>query len=314
MPLKEPTGNNDLMAKMKAIQARALERSRQRREQGLLPLSESDPPPPAQVIKLPLWPEAVRAVPNGVLRSALFGAIRRGPRRYLDRERMAALEGIEIFYTGQRLDQGDLDVWEVVLHVVRLQGLGDKCCVTAYQLLKALGKTDSGKNRDILDQRLSRLNATAVRVKQGQYSYEGSLIDEAYQDEKTRAYVLNLNPKLRSLYGPDQFTQVDWIIRRELDGQPLAQWLHGFYASHAQPYPVSIAKLYELSGSEASELWKFAQTLRKNLDSLAKASVMHGQPFNYFIQNDVVHTSKLPSRSQQLYLKKRTKKSKTNKI
>lgn len=317
MPRKAPAPEppaHDLLAKMKALEARALERSRQRREQGLLPLSEPASPPPAQVVKLPIWPETVRAVPNGVLRSALFGAIRRGPRRYLDRERMAALEGIEVFYTGQRLDQGDLDVWEVVLHAVRFQGLGDKCRVTAYQLLKALGKTDSGKNRDILDQRLSRLNATAVRVKQGRYSYEGSLIDEAYQDEETRAYMLNLNPKLRSLYEPDQFTQIDWVVRRELDGQPLAQWLHGFYASHAEPYPISIAKLHELSGSEAGELWKFAQTLRKNLDSLAKASVLHNQPFSYFIQNDVVHTSKMPSRSQQHHLNRKHLKSKIKRI
>ena len=66
--------------------------------------------------------------------------------------------------------------------------------MTAYQILKALGKTDSGKNRDILDLRLSRLNATAVRVKQGRYSYEGSLIDGVYRDEETRAYVLIPNP------------------------------------------------------------------------------------------------------------------------
>ncbi len=37
----------------------------------------------ARVIQLPLWPEAVRGVPNSVLRSALFGAIKRGRRAYL---------------------------------------------------------------------------------------------------------------------------------------------------------------------------------------------------------------------------------------
>ena len=38
----------------------------------------------------------------------------------------------------------------MLLHIARPQGLGNECRVTAYQLLKALGKTDSGKNRDIL--------------------------------------------------------------------------------------------------------------------------------------------------------------------
>ena len=288
----EPSTAHDLLAKMKDIEARALERSRQRRAQEALTLYEPDPPPLAQVVKLPIWPETVRAVPNGILRSALFGAIRRGPRRYLDRERMAALEGIEIFYTGQRLDQGDLDVWEVVLHAVRFQGLGNKCQVTAYQLLKALGKTDSGKNRDILDQRLSRLNATAVRVKQGRYSYEGSLVDEAYQDDKTRAYMLSVNPKLRSLYEPDQFTQIDWVVRRELDGQPLAQWLHGFYASHAEPYPVSTATLLRLSGSENNEPRSGRQKLRQALEAVRKASEINGQSFSYDVIGGVIHVKK----------------------
>lgn len=70
---------------------------------------------PAKVARLPLWPEAVRAVPNSVLRSALFGAIKRGARAYLERVKINAQD---------RIDQGDLDVWAPVLHVVREQGLG----------------------------------------------------------------------------------------------------------------------------------------------------------------------------------------------
>lgn len=309
-----PTRTDPLLAKMKAIEASAVERSKQRRAQGNLPLDSEAPITAAKVVKLPLWPDAVRAVPNGFLRSALFGAIRRGPRRYMKREQIAALEGIEIYYTGERLDQSDLNLWEMILHIARLQGLGNECRVTAYQLLKALGKTDTGKNREILDIRLSRMKATGVDVHIGRFGYEGSLIDEVYRDKETREYVFRANPKLRTLFEPDQFTQVDWAVRRELDGQPLAQWLHGFYASHAQPYPISIAKLHELSGSEASEHWKFAQTLRKNLDSLAKASAMHGQPFRYSIQNDVVHADKIPSRSQQHHLTKKPVKSITKKI
>jgi hypothetical protein len=295
------------MEKMKAMK----ERAKQRREQESLPLSPEAPPistPPAKGVNLPIWPEAMRAVPNGVLRSALFGAIRRGARRYMERERIAALEGIEIFYTGQRLDQGDLDVWETALHAVRLQSLGNKCRVTAYQILKALGKTDSGKNRDILNLRLSRLNATAVRVKQGRHSYEGSLIDEAYQDEETRAYVLILNPKLIVLFEHDQFTQIEWVVRRKLDGKPLAQWLHGFYASHAKPYPVSVAKLRELCGSECEELKKFRQIARAALDDITNACTIHGQPFDYKIQDDIVHVAKESSRTQRQHLAKRSGK------
>lgn len=304
MDPEKTAGSRDLLAKMKDIEARAIERSKQRREQASAP-DGSESPPPSNVVKLPLWPDAVRAVPNGFLRSALFGAIQRGPRRYMKREQIAALEGIEIYYTGERLDQGDLDLWEMLLHIARLQGLGNECRVTAYQLLKALGKTDSGKNRDILDIRLSRMKATGVDVHIGRYGYEGSLIDEIYRDKETREYVFRANPKLRSMFEPDQFTQVDWAVRRELDGQPLAQWLHGFYASHAKPYPMSVSKLRELCGSDYERLNNFRRDLRKALDSLEKASTKYSQVFTYRIQNDVVHTEKEPSKSQRKHLQNR---------
>lgn len=309
MPLKESTSTTALLAKMKDIQARALERSRQRREQAALPLEEPNPPP-AKVVNLPLWPEAVRAVPNGFLRSALFGAIRRGARRYLERERIAALDGIEIFYTGQRLDQGDLDLWEMLLHIARLQGLGNECRVTAYQLLKALGKADTGGNREVLHIRLMRLKATAVEIEQSRYGYAGSLMDEVYRDKETQEYVFRANPKLRTLFEPDQFTQVDWAVRRELDGQPLAQWLHGFYASHAKPYPISVAKLRELCGSEAESLRHFRQALRKALDTLEKATKKHEQSFSYVILDDVIHVDKEPSKAQRKHLEGKVRKSK----
>ena len=238
----------------KIEEMRELARQRAEREQ-----RETLPgaPLPRNVVQLPVWPEPMRGVPNGMLRSAMFGAIRKGPRRYMEREQIAALEGIEIWYTGQRLDQGDLDVWETVLHIVRLQALGNECRVTAYAMLKLLGKTDTGKNRATLHKRLLRLKANGVEVKQGRFTYIGSLIDEVYKDDETQKYVIVLNPKLRALFEPDQFTQIEWAVRHALDGKPLAQWLHGYYTSHAKPYPVKVETLHKLCGSEAKRLPDF---------------------------------------------------------
>jgi hypothetical protein len=250
-------------------------------------------PLPHNVVQLPLWSEPVRAVPNGFLRSALFGAIRKGRRRFVKGEQLAALDGIEIHYTGERLDQGDLDVYESVLHTVRLQELGSQCRVTSYALLKLMGKTDTGKNRATLLTRIERLRANAIRMKQGRYSFIGGLVDEAYKDEETQEWVIVLNPKLRALYGADQFTQIEWTVRHELDGKPLAQWLHGFYASHAKPFPMKVETLLRLCGSE-SELRRYRQTLGDALDAVAEASAAHGEGFNYEIIDDLVHVEKKP--------------------
>lgn len=301
--MKKEIGEKEYQETLKRVKARA--GAAQKAPE--LEASKSEETKPAveltQIKKLPMWIEAVRGVPNGVLRSALFGAIKKGARAYLERREIHAQEGIRIEYTGARLDQGDLDVWETVLHIARVQELGHECHVTAYQMLKLLGKTDAGKTRDTLERRLSRLKATALKVKVGQYSYMGSLIDEVYKEEKTREYVIRLNPKLGVLFEHDQFTQVDWVVRQALDGHPLAQWLHGYYSSHAKPFPVKVETLHKLCGSESAQMKHYTQDLRKALEALKAASKV--QPFDYEITADgLVYVQKTPTAAQRRHLRK----------
>ncbi|WP_321849362.1 plasmid replication initiator TrfA [Burkholderia diffusa] len=304
-----PTGANGesqrhpvdaLIARVAELQTKHRERAA-RENRDRLPSA----PLPRDVIQLPLWPEFVRGVPNGFLRSALFGAIAKGRRRYMPGERVTTLDGLTILYTGERLDQGDLDVWESVLHAVRLQALGVQCRVTSYALLKLMGKTDTGKNRRVLHTRITRLRANAVEIKQDRYSYIGGLVDEAYKDNETQEWVIVVSPKLCVLFADDQFTQIDWNVRRALGGKSLAQWLHGFYASHAKPYPMRMDTLLKLAGSEDESPSSGRQTLRKALDALAEASKTHGQPFAYEIRGDLVHVEKQPSDSQRRHLAKK---------
>lgn len=293
----------DLLGRIEELREQAKQRAeREKRD----PLQGA--PLPKNVVQLPLWPEPVRAVPNGFLRSALFGAIAKGRRRYIDGEQLAALDGIEIRYTGQRLDQGDLDVWESVLHAVRLQELGSQCRVTSYALLKLMGKTDTGKNRATLNKRITRLVASALTVKQGRYTYIGGLIRFAAKDEETQEWVIELDEKLRPLFAADQFTQVEWAVRHKLDGKPLAQWLHGFYASHAKPFPIKIETLHRLCGSEAKRMTDYKVDLRRNLDAVAEASAAHGEGFSYEIRGDLVHVEKQAKGAQRRHLAKKKAK------
>ena len=291
---------DDLLARIPEMQARA----KQRAERAPLPGA----PLPKNVVQLPLWPEPVRAVPNGFLRSALFGAIAKGRRRYINGEDLAAVDGVTIRYKGERLDQGDLDVWESVLHAVRLQELGSQCRVTSYALLKLMGKTDTGKNRTTLHNRIERLVANAVTVKQGRYTYIGGLIRFAAKDEETQEWVIELDAKLRPLFAGDQFTQVEWGVRHALDGHQLAQWLHGFYASHAKPFPLKVETLHRLCGSEAGLMSDFAKKLRKALDAVAEASAAHGEGFSYDIRGDLVHVEKKAQGAQRRHLAKKASK------
>lgn len=290
---------NTLVARVESIRQR-VEREKRQPLPGV--------PLLGNVVQLPLWPEPTRGVPNGFLRSALFGAIAKGRRRFINGEYLAAIDGVTIRYKGERLDQGDLDVWESVLHAVRLQELGSQCRLTAYALLKLMGKTDTGKNRATLQARVERLVANALTIKQGRYTYIGSLIGFAAKDEETQEWVIELDPRLRPLFATDQFTQIEWSVRHELDGHQLAQWLHGFYASHAKPFPLKVVTLHKLCGSEAGLLSDFAKKLRKALDAVAEASEAHGEGFSYEIRGDLVQVKKRAQGAQRRHLAKKAAK------
>lgn len=262
------------------------------------------PKPAITAPTLRTWPDEVRGVPNAFLRSALFGAVRKGSRAYLKMETIKSIGGVQISYTGTRLDQIDLSVWQSVLHLARRQMLGQELRYKAYGLLKLMKKTDTGKNRKLLHDRLLRLAACTFEVVQGDISYKGSLIKDVYKDEDSLEYVVFLDTGLNAMFSKSGFSYIDWNIRSALDGQPLAQWLHGFYSSHAKAYKLKVSTLHQLCGSEAREIWKFTQTLCRAFDSLSAVYNKHGKSFEYAIRGDLVHIQRQKSPTQHRHISK----------
>jgi hypothetical protein len=273
--------------------------------------------------QLPMWPESMRGVPNGVLRSALFSASRRGKRRFLQRETIASVKGVSIIYTGPRLDQSDLDVWEGVLQLARLVKLGDRVEFTQKGFLRLInrggptGNSIGKSDREWLKTVLARLQATAVEITQGTSAYVGSLIEKCTRDDSTNGpCMVKLNPEMRVLFNRDSWTQIDWKIRRALIGHPLAQWLHGFYSTHAAPMPYKAETLRRLCGSESGECastdsernkallnW-VALSLIPAINALERASNEAGQSFIGKVGADgLVRVSRTPSESQRRHLR-----------
>ncbi|MBT2791829.1 plasmid replication initiator TrfA [Paraburkholderia strydomiana] len=269
----------------------------------------------------PHWPDKMRGVPNGVLRSALFGAIKRGKRRYMEREDIPSVNGVSIIYTGPRLDQSDLDVWEGALHLARPIQLGDAVEFTERGLLRLIGRGGlNGKNigksdREWLRTVLARLKATAVEIAQGPDTYMGSLIDDCFRESSSGRCLLFVNPSMKVLFGRNGWTRIDWGIRHALIGHPLAQWLHGFYSTHAEPLAYKVETLHRLCGSEAGEkattdaerckalLDWVRDSLMPALALLEAVSKQAGQPFSSVIGgNGLVSVSRAPSPSQQRHL------------
>ena len=73
-----------------------------------------------------VWSEGSRCAPNLLLRAALFAALGDAPRRFVDRVELATNANSKLIYTGVQLDQGDLDLWLNMLHIARLQPMGNQ--------------------------------------------------------------------------------------------------------------------------------------------------------------------------------------------
>lgn len=259
---------------------------------------------PAKVIQLPLWTEPVRGMMNATLRSALFAAVQSKDRRWLDRECIAAVNGIEIRFKGQQLNQEDLEVCAEIFHLARLHPLGHICHTSAHGLLKSLGRSTGNTNHEQLHASLIRLQQP-LEIKIGRQNYSGSLVEKAIKDEVTRRYVITVNADLASLFR-NGWTGLDPERRRQLRGKLLALWLDGFYATHEEPYPYSVEKLRELCGSQTTNLKHFRAALRRALNELQATGGIAS--WNIDRKSDLVRVDKVPTITCRRKLPKKPRK------
>lgn len=256
---------------------------------------------PAKVeqLNLPLWPDAVRAVPNAVLRGSLF-TVSRQRATAKKRELLATVDGIEIRFKGERFNQTDLDLWEMLLHLARLQPLGTQVEFTSNALLKELGRGIGGKDHEDLKEDIVRLLGGVVEITWTETgkTFIGHLVEKAFRDELTQRYVVMFDSKMLGLY-EGGYTHVDWDKRKALKGDSLAKWLQGFYSSHIDPYPYKVETLQKLCGSKVARLSDFRKMLRKALDDLVAVGSIRSWSIK---ADDLVSVSSMVSMSQAKHL------------
>lgn len=254
----------------------------------------------AKIYQLPIWPDPARGVPNELIRSALFAAIQAQTRDYLNNAEIACQDGIAIMFTGQRLDQSHLDVFEGVMHIARGVHEGNRICFSAHRLLRLIGRNTGQSDHEWLHRTLKQLTATAVEIRdlRSKRLFWGSLLPRgAATEEDATQYVVEINRDLAKLFDRG-FTQVDWDQRRRLRRKPLAQWLHLYYSSHAKPHPVSVSWLRDKSGSKTASLRAFRQNIKAALKEIEAVGVIE----SWDIVDDLVHIVRVPTPSQQRHI------------
>ena len=233
--------------------------------------SEPQPPSSAKIIQFPLFPEATRPVSNDMARSALFSCIQGKDRRFIKDALLATVDGVEIRFTGEQLNQDDHDLLMQLIFMARAKSVGAWVTMPAHTILKALGRQVGGKQHRDLRADIFRLAAgtVSIRIARDRIEVTGHhLLAKAAQHEDSRYWVYRLDPDLAFLYGGESYTLIDWDKRLNLNGKDLARWLQLYLATHAKPFPVKVDTLRELSGSRTKALRSFRGQLRLALDAL----------------------------------------------
>lgn len=244
--------------------------------------ANSGPVKPRSEDRLPVWVDAVRGVPNCLLRGALFPV---NDERAVHEQRtsISSVAGYEMFQTRTGFIQDDLDVLGELFHLARLQPLDQALDMTGGKLLKSLGRSTAGSQYRQLQRDLARLSGSTVEIKMKDVCYVGSFIQNYYYDDSTKRYIIKLDPNILKLFDAG-ITFIDAQQRKALGKNSLAKWLHGFYSSNKTPYALKVETIRLHSGSR-TELNGFKRMLEKALDRLVSAGCIQD---NWKIDGDLV--------------------------
>jgi ribosome-associated protein YbcJ (S4-like RNA binding protein) len=219
---------------------------------------------------LPSMYNNMRILPNPFLRSALFGVIKSGKRKFVKNHVVLSMSQYKLIYTGEQMDQNDLRVWDTITYIAKREQTKDQLRITIYQLLKELGLPNTGQYRKAILSRIERLRNGGVKIKSNSKTYFGGLINDGYIDENSDGkIVINFNKNLLAIFLSQDYTVLDNEIYTHLGKNQLSSWLYGFYKSHKEPKAYCIEQLRELSGSGASQK-EFRRLLQESLTRLQK--------------------------------------------
>jgi len=252
------------------------------------------PTPPAPDTIPARWGDAVRGIPNDLIRSGLFNIRRGEDREQLTNNLIATFGNARMFYTGEELRIKDEDVLMQIYHFQQQFRLGEAWQVNGQDFLTQMHWTDGARG-------YAELYASLLRISKGHLTLTrpgaaedaivieaGAMLSHLKIDHGGRSgptsITIAVNPETKKLWETLGYTLVDWKQRLSLGGS-LARYLHRFYSSFDEPYDLKVSTLHRLTGSATSTLAKFTQQLKDALDDLVEIGFLTA----YWIQKDLVH-------------------------
>lgn len=237
----------------------------------------------AEDIYLPLGRPGSVALPNALLRSALFSSANHQGDAVKE-EVIAAQGDVSITLTGLRLGGYDRRVFAVCLQAYQqdcpLPGSADPesawILSSFYQLSQLLGVSYGEQVRAAIRASLIRLNAALLRVRYKRRDVplprlvEVVFDESAYGERGAGTIQFRVHKCIAQLFGVYAWTHVSEAALHQFSG--LAAWLAAFYQTHAGPYPLLLADLKQYSGQDC-EPREFKRRLLRALEQLQDEDV-----------------------------------------
>jgi hypothetical protein len=272
-------------------------------------IQKQEPPKAAQIIQLDFWEDGKRASSNAILRSALFPALGRQKRQYLEEQMIDSVGGVTVFFTGKQFDQSDFDVYLEILNFARPFPLGKPVKFSAHGMLKMLGRSTGGKDHKWLHSVLIRLRSGTIDATDHKKRYFGGLIEGGIKDELMESYEITINPKFAVLFGFGMWSKIDIAQRRALGGKgSVAKALHAYYSSHTSLQLHAFETLAKLAGLRGTNKRDVKARLIKAHEEMKKVGFL----IDFEITDAGIKIQKTNTPAQQKHIAKASPKATKN--
>jgi len=197
-------------------------------------------------------------LPNLAAKAALFAPVRPGRRRRTwEYEPVPTwgLEGIEVAYKHEQLNQHDLNVYLMLINFARRRG-EDVAAFTRYEALRFLRTGTSGRNYQLLDDYIDRLQTTVIRIsvdgaeedQRRKYVLKDALVSRIRQEEHAGLYIVDISNALKGLFAIDDWCLINMEQRLELGANQWALAVHAFLSANKPPAWFSWEQIHQLWG------------------------------------------------------------------
>lgn len=220
--------------------------------------------------------ESKSVLPNLAAKTGLFAPVKPGRRKRVwefEPVTVWGLQGVEVAYQGEQLNQLDLNVYLLLVSYAR-RGGENYAAFTRREALHALHMNDSGFSYRVLDKFINRLGSTRVQVsvmgedERGnpkKFQRRSALAPSDDQESREGLYVVQISKSLEAFFAVDDWSLVSLPQRLELGQNQWALAVHAFLTANRPPAWFKWEQIQSLWGAGYTDLSMLRRNFRRRV-------------------------------------------------